>query len=67
MSMESGTLGAWLVKDGDKVTVGQPLYILETDKSESEIAAASDGVISLSGETGKLYNVGDTIGSIATE
>ena len=35
----------WLVADGDDVADGQALYVVETDKVETEVEAATSGVI----------------------
>jgi pyruvate/2-oxoglutarate dehydrogenase complex dihydrolipoamide acyltransferase (E2) component len=59
-TMEEGTLTEWLVDDGATVAAGDPLYSLESDKVENEIAAPASGV-STAGET---YPVGTEIGTI---
>ncbi|HNX26081.1 MAG TPA: 2-oxo acid dehydrogenase subunit E2 [Phycisphaerae bacterium] len=43
--MEEGTIVKWLVKEGDKVTKGQPIFEIETDKTSVEIEAEVDGRI----------------------
>jgi biotin carboxyl carrier protein len=45
MEMTEGTLAQWLVDDGAAVAQDEPLYLLETDKVESEITAPSAGVL----------------------
>jgi pyruvate/2-oxoglutarate dehydrogenase complex dihydrolipoamide acyltransferase (E2) component len=64
VSMTEGTLIEWLVDDGESVTVGQPLYLLETDKVENEIDATVAGVVRLAGVEGEVYPVGEQIGEI---
>ena len=44
-TMEEGTLAKWLVKEGDKVSSGQILCEIETDKATMEFEAVDDGVI----------------------
>jgi len=44
-TMEEGTVTEWLVSDGATVTEGDPLYILESDKVENEVAAPATGVL----------------------
>ena len=39
------TLIEWLVDDGGAVAVGDPLFLVETDKIESEIEADDDGLL----------------------
>ena len=62
-----GTISQWLVADGASVTVGQTLYILETDKVEMEVPSPASGVLSITVEAGGPYDVGTEIGSITTE
>ena len=66
VSMTEGTLVEWLVADGDQVSVGQPLYVIETDKVENEVEANAEGIIRISGEAGETYPVGESIGQIET-
>jgi len=53
-----------LVADGERVDEGAPLYVLETDKVEMEIAAPSAGVVRWSAEEGVTYDVGALLGVI---
>lgn len=64
MEMTEATLARWLVDDGAEVVTDQPLYLLETDKVESEIAAPISGVLRRIGEEGMTYPVGETIGEL---
>ena len=43
MAMTEGTLVEWLVSDGDDVVDGQPIYVVETDKVETEVPAGRRG------------------------
>ena len=63
--MTEGVLTEWLVEDGATVTLGQPLYILETDKVENTIEAPIAGVVSITGAPGETYDVGTVIAEIA--
>jgi pyruvate/2-oxoglutarate dehydrogenase complex dihydrolipoamide acyltransferase (E2) component len=45
LTMEEATLVAWLVADGDRVGVGQPICEIETDKVTEELEAEADGVL----------------------
>jgi pyruvate/2-oxoglutarate dehydrogenase complex dihydrolipoamide acyltransferase (E2) component len=63
-TMEEGTLSKWLIDDGATVAAGDPLYILETDKIENEIAAPASGVLRHGGVEGDVYPVGSEIGAI---
>ena len=44
-TMEEGTLARWLVKEGDKVSSGDVLAEIETDKATMEFEAVDEGVI----------------------
>jgi len=64
MSMGEGSIVEWLVADGDQVTVGQPLYLLETDKTQNEVPSPVAGIIKLIGQAGETYDVGTIIAEV---
>jgi glutaconyl-CoA/methylmalonyl-CoA decarboxylase subunit gamma len=66
VSMQEGTLVEWMVKSGDGVAVGQPLYAIETEKTSTEVQSPFAGTITLIGETGVCYRVGTPIAEIVT-
>ncbi len=45
LTMEEGTLVEWEVKEGDRVTEGQVIAHVETDKILSDLDAPASGVI----------------------
>lgn len=63
-SMNEGQIAEWLAKDGDQVTEGQPLYLLEADKSTNEVESPATGTLSIEAEAGETYEVGTVIGYI---
>mgnify|MGYP006179015925 FL=1 len=63
-SMNEGTLSEWLVADGEAVTVGQPIYALESDKSVQEIETDIAGTIKLIAQEGEVYLVGEVLAEI---
>jgi len=63
-SITGGLLAAWLVKNGDAVRKGQPLFSYETDKVTSEGTAEVDGRISIAVEAGTEVLVGQVVASI---
>lgn len=65
-SMREGTLVEWLVQSGDAVNIGQPLYVIETEKSASEIQSPFAGIFSMIGKIGETYPVGTPIAEIET-
>ena len=44
-TMEEGTLSEWFVKVGDKVTAGDLLAEIETDKATMELEATDEGIV----------------------
>ena len=44
-TMEEGTLAKWLVKAGDKVSSGDVIAEIETDKATMEVEAVDEGVV----------------------
>ena len=64
VSMTEGTLVEWLVEDGAEVFAGDPLYRIETDKTEAEIEAPVSGVLRVEADAGEVLEVGTPIGEI---
>ena len=64
VSMTEGKIAEWLVEDGAAVTAGQPVYRLETDKTDAEIEAPVAGVLHIEAEVGEVLEVGTPIGEI---
>ena len=54
--------GSW--PTGPRSTEGEALYVIETDKVETEIEAATSGVIHHGAEAGQTYPVGTEIATI---
>jgi len=44
-TMEEGQLARWLKKEGDKVSMGEPLAEIDTDKATMEMQALANGVL----------------------
>jgi pyruvate/2-oxoglutarate dehydrogenase complex dihydrolipoamide acyltransferase (E2) component len=61
MEMTEATLSQWLVDEGAPVGQDDALYLLETDKVESEIGAPRAGVLRRIGDEGATYPVGEII------
>ena len=68
-TMEEGTLAKWLVKVGDKVSSGDLLAEIETDKATMEFEAIDEGVVTelLVAEGTDGVKVGTVIAVIAGE
>ena len=63
-SMTEAQIAEWLAEDGATVTEGQPLYLLEADKSANEVEAPASGTLRISKEAGETYEVGTVLGII---
>ena len=63
-SITGGLLAAWLVKSGDAVRKGQPLFSYETDKVTSEGTAEVDGKITIAVEAGTEVLVNQVVATI---
>ena len=62
MAQETGKLIAWRKKEGDRVTKGEPLLEIETDKAVMEVEAQADGILAgITGVVGTDIPVGRTI------
>lgn len=66
-SMEEGTFVEWLKQDGEVVTVGEPLFALESDKALQEIEAVDVGILYITPhgpKPGDVVSVGAVVGYI---
>jgi pyruvate dehydrogenase E2 component (dihydrolipoamide acetyltransferase) len=62
MAQETGKIVAWLKKEGDAISKGEPLLEVETDKAVVEIEATADGVLAgVKSHEGDVVPVGVTI------
>src|SRR5256885_12937201 len=67
-TMTEGTLVAWKKKKGDKVSAGEVIAEIETDKATMEWESPEDGTLAeIYVEEGGKVNVGDKIGFIGGE
>ena len=44
-SMNEGQIAEWLAADGAQVSEGDPLFLLEADKSTNEVEAPASGIL----------------------
>ena len=62
MAQETGKLIAWLKKEGQPVSKGEPLLEIETDKAIMEIESPGDGILrGIKAQEGAEIPVGQTI------
>ena len=64
MTMQEGTLVEWLKADGATVIVGEPIFVLSTDKLEAEIEAEASGTLRHVAEPGDTMPTGGVLGMI---
>src|SRR6478735_5033655 len=64
LTMEEGTITAWLVPDGAEVSAGMPVVSIETDKVETEVEASASGVLRQQAAVGETFPCGTVIGRI---
>ena len=57
ISMEDGKVTKWLVEDGARVSMGQPVVEVETDKATIEVEAPADGNIRIVAAEGEVVVV----------
>src|SRR5262245_59774369 len=65
-SMEEGTFVEWLKADGERVSVGDALFVLESDKSTETVEAIDSGVLRITAgpKAGETVKLGQVIGHL---
>jgi len=62
LAQETGKVLVWIKKEGDKVTKGEPLLEIETDKVSFELEAQADGILAgIRSKEGDVVPVGQII------
>lgn len=56
MTMEEGEISSWLIKEGDQIVKGQPIFEVLSEKANFEIDSTAKGTV-----LKILYNEGDTV------
>lgn len=68
LTMEDGTVSAWLKKEGDIVKKGDPICEITTEKLTNEIESTADGVVlKIIVEEGETVDCQTTIAIIGEE
>jgi pyruvate/2-oxoglutarate dehydrogenase complex dihydrolipoamide acyltransferase (E2) component len=68
MAATEGMFIEWLVADGARVGEDQPIYIVATDKVETEIMAPAAGILRHGDAVAEVdYPVGYRLGAIETD
>src|SRR5258708_21974265 len=63
-SMDEGTFGEWLKRDGDFVERGQALFVLEGEKSAQDIESFDEGILRIppdAPQPGAIVKVGQVL------
>src|SRR5712692_3276655 len=63
-SMDEGTFGEWLKRDGEFVERGQALFVLEGEKSAQDIESFDEGILRIppdAPQPGDVVNVGQVL------
>lgn len=65
-TMTEGKIVSWLKSEGDKITKGEPLVVVESDKADMDVESFNEGYLGkiVVGEGG-IANVGAAIAYIA--
>ena len=65
-SITEATVAKWLKKEGENVTVDEPIVELETDKVNLEVPSPINGVlVEINSKDGTVVEVGALLGSIS--
>jgi pyruvate dehydrogenase E2 component (dihydrolipoamide acetyltransferase) len=68
LSMSEGKLTSWLMKDGDKVTAGDQILEVETDKIAGTVEASAAGILRRRiGQEDTIYPIKTLIGVVAEQ
>ncbi len=67
-TMETGTVGKWLKNEGDRVSKGETLAEIETDKANMEMESYADGILArIMVKAGESAGLGEPIAIIAAD
>lgn len=64
MAISEATLVDKLVAEGGHVDEDDPLFVIETEKVETEVVAGASGTVHWTGELNEVYEIGAEIGVI---
>ncbi len=63
-TMTEGTIQEWVSNDGDQVTEGQLLFVLEAEKTAVDVEAPASGVLRILVAAGEARDCGTVIATI---
>lgn len=62
LTMQEGVIGGWVATPGQRVSLGDTLFRVETDKVDVDVEAESEGVLATAAEAGAVLPVGAVVG-----
>ena len=66
VAISEATVVELVVGEGEQVVEGDPLFVIETEKVETEIEAGASGTVHWTGQPDTAYEIGAEIGIIHT-
>ncbi|SRX94461.1 biotin/lipoyl attachment domain-containing protein [Frankia sp. EAN1pec] [Mycobacterium shimoidei] len=66
VAVSEAELTGFLVDAGQRVEAGTPIYVIATEKAETEVEAGASGTVHWTGQIGNTYDIGAQIGVITS-
>jgi pyruvate/2-oxoglutarate dehydrogenase complex dihydrolipoamide acyltransferase (E2) component len=66
VAVSEAELTGFLVDAGEHVEEGMPIYVIATEKAETEVEAGASGTVRWTGQIGTTYDIGAEIGVITS-
>lgn len=66
VAVSEAELTGFLVDAGARVEEGMPIYVIATEKAETEVEAGASGTVQWTGQIGTTYDIGAEIGVITS-
>ncbi|HEX7510332.1 MAG TPA: 2-oxoglutarate dehydrogenase complex dihydrolipoyllysine-residue succinyltransferase [Chitinivibrionales bacterium] len=66
-SVAQGIIVSWLIKNGEKISEGEALFELETEKATVTVPSTASGVVEILTAPGTTVKIGETVARIDTE
>jgi len=67
-TMKEGKVVSWLVSEGDEISAGDAIMVVESDKADMDVEAFEDGVVAkILVEEGEMAPVGQAVALIAED
>jgi pyruvate/2-oxoglutarate dehydrogenase complex dihydrolipoamide acyltransferase (E2) component len=68
LDMDEGTISTWLKKVGDRVTEGETLVVIETDKAVTDVQSSLNGtLVEIVAKEGDTVEITKTIAWVETD